>query len=70
VADYQVDLSFFMRLSDEDVAVIYARACQAWYGNRASKIVTARIGELRRAGDAKDVRAWTQVAGKLSKAPK
>jgi hypothetical protein len=30
---------------------MYARACRAWYGMRAPRIVKKRIEELRRAGD-------------------
>jgi hypothetical protein len=55
-----------MYVSDEDAAVIYARACRAWYGKRAAGVVKKRIEELRRAGDIKGVVAWSQVADKLS----
>jgi hypothetical protein len=55
-----------MHANLEDAAVIYARACRAWYGKRAPRIVKKRIEELRRAGDAGGVEAWMQVADKLS----
>ncbi len=54
-----------MYVSSDDAAVIYARFCHAWYGNRAPVIVTHRIRELQRAGDLGGVRAWTRVADKL-----
>jgi hypothetical protein len=55
-----------MYASPEDSAAIYARACRAWYGKRAPRVVKKRIEELKRAGDAKGVEAWTQVADKLT----
>ena len=55
-----------MYASLDDAAAIYARACRAWYGKRAPRIVKKRIEELKRAGDAKGVEAWTQVADKLT----
>jgi hypothetical protein len=54
-----------MYASLDDATAIYARACRAWYGKRAPRIVKKRIEELKRAGDAKGVEAWTQVADKL-----
>ena len=58
-----------MYASLDDAADIYARACRAWYGKRAPRIVKKRIEELARAGDAKGVEAWSQVADKLSVLP-
>jgi hypothetical protein len=55
-----------MHVSPDDAAAIYARACRAWYGKRAPRVVKKRIEELRRAGDLGGVEAWTQVADKLS----
>jgi hypothetical protein len=55
-----------MYASPDDAAAIYARACRAWYGKRAPRIVKKRIEELKRAGDAKGVEAWTDVANKLT----
>jgi hypothetical protein len=55
-----------MYASPDDAAAIYARACRAWYGKRAPRIVKKRIEELKRAGDAKGVEAWTEVANKLT----
>jgi hypothetical protein len=55
-----------MHVSRDDAAAIYARACRAWYGKRAPRIVKKRIEELRRCGDLGGVEAWTQVADKLS----
>jgi hypothetical protein len=55
-----------MHVSRDDAAAIYARACRAWYGKRAPRIVKKRIEELRRSGDLGGVAAWTDVADKLS----
>jgi hypothetical protein len=54
-----------MYISGEEVAVIYARACWAWYGKRAHLIVTEQIRRFKRSGDASGVEAWSQVAAKL-----
>jgi hypothetical protein len=59
----------FMRVTSEDAAVMYARACRAWYGPRAPRIVRSKIEELRRAGDQDGVRAWSQVADQLLQLP-
>jgi hypothetical protein len=55
-----------MNATPDEAAAIYARACRAWYGKRAPRIVKRRIDELRRAGDHEGVDAWKQVAAKLS----
>jgi hypothetical protein len=55
----------FMHVSDDDAAVIYARACRSWYGKKALHIVTNKIREQKRAGDVGGVKAWSQVATKL-----
>jgi hypothetical protein len=55
-----------MHVSEEEAAFIYARACRAWYGKRAMRVVKRRIEEFRRAGDDEGVNAWTQLAAKLS----
>jgi hypothetical protein len=47
---------------------MYARACRAWYGARAPRIVRSKIEELRRTGDDEGVRAWSQVADQLLQA--
>jgi hypothetical protein len=44
---------------------MYARACRAWYGPRAPRVVRSKIEELQRAGDQDGVRAWSQVADQL-----
>jgi hypothetical protein len=54
-----------MRITSDEVAVIYARACVAWYGRRASKVIADRIREMKRNGDTSGVKAWSQVAAKL-----
>jgi hypothetical protein len=66
VAARELPKSVFMHVSPDDAAAIYARACRAWYGGRAPRIVNKRIEELRRAGDLEGVEAWRLVAEKLS----
>jgi hypothetical protein len=66
VAARELPKSVFMHVSPDDAAAIYARACRAWYGGRAPRIVKKRIEELRRAGDVEGVEAWRLVAEKLS----
>jgi hypothetical protein len=55
-----------MHASSHDAAVMYARACRAWYGKRASKVVTDQIRQLKRRGDADGVAMWTNVADRLT----
>jgi hypothetical protein len=56
----------FMEFTSEDAAVMYARACRAWYGRRAPRIVKDKIEELRRAGDDSGIIAWSQVLTSLN----
>jgi hypothetical protein len=58
-----------MEFTYEHAAIMYSRACRAWYGPRAHRIVRKRIEELARAGDHDGVRAWSQVADQLTKSP-
>ena len=57
-----------MNVSYDDAMIIYARACRAWYGRRALRVVTRKLDELRRRGDAEGVAAWAKVAAVLSQA--
>ncbi len=59
-----------MDVSHDDAAAIYARACRAWYGTRALRVVTSRMNELQRRGDVGGVAAWARVAVVLSEAKK
>ena len=36
-----------MYLSEDDAATVYARACQSWYGKRASRIVKDQIAHRK-----------------------
>jgi hypothetical protein len=51
----------------KDAAIMYARACRAWYGRRAPRVVQAKIAQLRRNGDHEGVEAWSEVARQLSR---
>ena len=55
-----------MNVSYDEAMIIYARACRAWYGRRALRVVTQKLDELRVQGDADGVAAWTRVAALLS----
>ena len=55
-----------MHASSCEAAVMYARACRAWYGKRALSVVTKQIRDLRRRGDSDGVAIWTKVAANLS----
>jgi hypothetical protein len=55
-----------MQVSSSDAAVMYARACRAWYGKRALSVVTRQIRDLKGRGDAQGVVIWTKVADRLS----
>ena len=54
-----------MFVTDEEAAVIYARACRSWYGNRAEAVVKSKVRALMGKGDRKGVKAWQQVARAL-----
>jgi hypothetical protein len=56
-----------MEFTYEHAAIMYARACRAWYGPRAHRVVKRTIEELARAGDHEGVEAWSQVADQLTK---
>jgi hypothetical protein len=56
-----------MHVSNEDAAIMYARACRAWYGRRALAVVNDKMRELQRRGDADGAIAWGRVALVLSK---
>jgi hypothetical protein len=57
------------RLTKEQAGEMYARACQAWYGHRAKRVVHNKIKELRQKGDVEGVHAWTEVERHLSRFP-
>jgi hypothetical protein len=59
-----------MHVSGDDAAVMYARACRAWYGQRALRVVTTKMQELELRGDAGGVAAWAKVAVVLSQTRK
>jgi hypothetical protein len=55
-----------MEISPSEAAVIYARACRAWYGRRAAKVIAGQIRRLKHRGDSGGVAAWSKVADQLS----
>jgi hypothetical protein len=54
-----------MQVTQSEAAKIYAKACKAWYGPRARKVVLNRVQEMRTRGDQSGVKAWEQVAQEL-----
>jgi hypothetical protein len=59
-----------MHVSIDDAAVMYARACRAWYGRRALRVVTSKMQELEMRGDTGGAAAWGKVAVVLSQTRK
>ena len=51
-----------MHISIDDAAAMYARACRAWYGNRAPQVVNDKAKQLAKQGDTSGAAAWTKVA--------
>ena len=49
---------YTMHFTEEDAAVMYARACHAWYGRSAPRVVTK---------DEPGVRIWSRVAEHVSR---
>ena len=62
--DFSVDT---MHFTEEDAAVMYARACHAWYGRSAPRVVKKKIKELEKAKDEPGVRVWSRVAEHVSR---
>jgi hypothetical protein len=56
-----------MHFTEEDAAVMYARACHAWYGRSAPRVVKKKIKELEKAKDEPGVRIWSRVAEHVSR---
>jgi hypothetical protein len=54
-----------MRVTEREAASMYARACRAWYGRRAPRVVKETIEQLRAANDESGVHMWTLVAEQL-----
>jgi hypothetical protein len=54
-----------MRVTEQQAASMYARACRAWYGRRAPRVVKDTIKRLRAANDESGVRMWTLIAEAL-----
>jgi hypothetical protein len=54
-----------MQVNPVEAAKIYAKACKAWYGPRAHRVVLKRVQEMRTLGDRSGIEAWEQVAAEL-----
>jgi hypothetical protein len=55
-----------MYATTDDAALIYARACMAWYGKRALRVVRQQVRTLQGRGDKGGVEAWSKVAEKIA----
>ncbi len=51
-----------MRIELDDAIKVYAKACHAWYGDRARQVALGRAQELRARGDWEGVKVWEQLA--------
>ena len=51
-----------MRVTIDEAAAIYARACVAWYGAKALRIVRQQVQVMQKRSDKSGVEAWTKVA--------
>jgi hypothetical protein len=56
-----------MHIGIDDAVSMYARACRAWYGPRASKVARAEIQKLRKRGDWSGVEVWSKLAKELER---
>jgi hypothetical protein len=54
-----------MHVTELEAASMYARACRAWYGRRAQKVVKDEIKRLRAKNDEAGVCIWSLVAEQL-----
>ena len=54
-----------MHVTPDEAAKIYAKACRAWYGPRARRVVLSKVQEMRTRGDHSGIKAWEQVAAEL-----
>jgi hypothetical protein len=57
-----------MHVTERQAASMYARACRAWYGPRASRVVKDKIKQLRALNDEAGIRMWTLVGEQLPRA--
>jgi hypothetical protein len=55
-----------MYATADEVALIYARACMAWYGKRALRVAKQQVLVLQGRGDKRGVEAWSKVAEKIA----
>jgi hypothetical protein len=52
-------------VTEREAASMYARACKAWYGGRAPRVIKETIRHLRAKYDESGVRIWTLIAEAL-----
>jgi hypothetical protein len=52
-------------VTEREAASMYARACRAWYGRRAPRVIKETIEQLRAKNGESSVRIWTLVAEAL-----
>jgi hypothetical protein len=59
--------AFYMFVTEEEAAEIYAKACRSRYREEAKLVVNSKIRALKAKGDSKGVRAWTLVRHSLER---
>ncbi len=51
----------------EDVVYIYARACRAWYKEKAPEVAREKIAELKQQGDQHGADMWTKLEQEINR---
>ena len=54
-----------MWVTTDDAVEMYARFCEARYGEKAQLVVAERAAELRRSGDVEGEQIWTKVKRRI-----
>jgi len=50
----------------DDAAYIYARACRAWYGQKATDVVRSKLAQMKANGDQAGVAVWEKVEQEIT----
>ena len=49
----------------DDAVYIYARACRAWYGRKASDLAREKVAQFKTQGDQHGAFVWEKVENEL-----
>jgi hypothetical protein len=58
-----------MWITTDQAIDIYARYCKARFGARATRMMRARVAELRQSGDVEGERIWSEVSRRVEQQP-